>query len=297
MGSYSTLTNQPIDIHMDEDWYDNGWSISGGSATHVSCNEGAIRNTTMPTEAGETYKVMFTVSGWSSGVVYPILGGTNGTSVSANGTYEQEITAADSSGLMFWSDGDLIIQLIRVSSGEIPATTFSFSKDNLQWGSYWSYAPDMMARFLDGYYTWKSGQLWIHDENNIRNNYYGQQYGSEIRFYVNLNPTQIKNFYSMRLKSNKAWSATEIKIEPREGKSKGQLSRIKKGNFRPLQGDWFADFLKDMNDPRFGTELEALMNGADLQGCIMEVTIKNDDTTEVRLLSIDVEVAPSQYTY
>lgn len=297
MGTYTTLTNESIDIHLGDDWYDNGWSISSGRATHVSCNEGTIRNTTMPTEAGETYKVRFTVMNWSSGIVYAILGGVNGPNVSANGTYEQEITAMDSSGLKFWSDGDLTIELIRVSLGEIPAVTFSFDRNNLLWASYWSYSPDLMARFLDGYYTWKDGQLWKHNANEVRNNFYGDQYPSIIKFFVNISPTQIKDFYSVRLKSNKVWVATEIRIPPREGKSNGQLSRLKKGRFKRLQGDWFADFMRDMLDPRFINELDALTQGALLQGNWMEITLENNDEGEVRMMSVDVQVGASNYTY
>lgn len=297
MGTYTTLTNQPIDIHLGDDWYDNGWSISEGKAIHESCNEGTIRNTTMPTESGETYKVRFTVMNWSSGIVYAILGGVNGPNVSANGTYEQEITAMDSSGLKFWSDGDLTIELIRVSLGEIPAVTFSFDRNNLSWASYWSYSPDLMARFLDGYYTWKDGQLWKHNANEVRNNFYGEQYPSIIKFFVNISPTQIKDFYSVRLKSNKVWVATEIRIPPREGKSNGQLSRLKKGRFKRLQGDWFADFMRDMLDPRFLNEVDALVGGALLQGNWMEITLENNDEGEVRMMSVDVQVGASNYTY
>lgn len=297
MGTYATLTNQPIDIHLGDDWYDNGWSISEGKAIHESCNEGTIRNTTMPTEAGESYKVRFTVSGWSSGEVYPIVGGTAGTPVTSNGTYEQEITAGDATGLMFFSDGDLAVELIRVSLGEVPAVTFSFNKDHMLWTSYWSYAPEMMSKFLDGFYTWKEGQLWKHNENEARNTFYGEKYPSIIKFYVNVSPTQVKNFYSIRLKSNKVWAATEIMIPPREGKNQGQLSRLKTGRFKRLQGDWFADFMRDMLDPRFLNEVDALVGGALLQGNWMEVTLENNDEGEVRLISVDVQVSEQNYTY
>lgn len=297
MGTYSTLTNEPIDIHMDADWYDNGWSISEGKAIHVSCNEGTIKNNTMPTEVDEEYKVSFVVSGYSSGEVTPIIGGTYGTPVTANGTYEQTITAADSSGLKFWSDGDLTIALIRVSLGEVPATTFSFDKNNLKWTSYWSYSPEMAARFLDGYFLWKDGRLWKANENELRNNFFGEQYPSIIKFYVNIEPSAVKNFYTIRLKSNKVWAATEIMIPPRVGKSQGQRSRLKKGRFKVYQGDFFADFMRDMNDPRFLNELDALTQGALLQGNWMEITLENNDTGEVRMVSVDVQVDVQNYSY
>lgn len=297
MGTYSTLTDQPIDIHLGDDWYDNGWSISEGKAIHVSCNEGTIRNTTLPTESGESYKVRFTVSNWSSGVVTPIVGGTNGTPVSANGTYEQEIVAADSTGLMFFSDGDLTIELIRVSLGEVPAVTFSFNTQKMVWTSYWSYTPEMMSKFLDEYYSWKDGDLWIHNENPLHNNFHGEQYSSIITFYMNVNHTQVKTLYSMRQNGNKPWSVTEVEIPPRAGKSRGQLSRLKSGNFKNIQGQWFGDFMRDMLDPRFGTPDQALFKGAVLQGETAKITIEIQDTGEVRLVSVDILGSTQNYTY
>lgn len=290
MGTYTTLTNQPIDIHMNGDWYDNGWSISEGKAIHVSCNEGVIKNSTLPTESGKSYKVRFTVSGWSSGVVYPIIGGTQGTPISANGTYEEEILAGDSSGLKFYSNGDLTIQLIRISLGQVPAVTFSFNIDTLTWTSYWSYAPDMMARFLDNYISWKDGTMWIHNQNNVRNIFYGQEYPSVIEFYCNINYDQDKDFYNMVLNGSHQWLA-ELTLPPRPGKAQGQSSRIKPLNFVLEKGRYTSAFLRDMNDPRFTDQMQALMKGAYLQGQIMKVRLTNNSTDEVQLISVEIDVS------
>lgn len=290
MGIYTTLINEPIEIHLNDDWYDNGWSISEGRATHVSCNEGTILNDTIPTEAGETYRVRYTVMNWQSGIVQPIIGGTPGASVSANGTYVEDITAIDNTGIKFYSDGDLTIQLIRVSHGEIPAVTFSFDKNTLLWTSYWSYNPDMMSRFLDRYISWKDGTLWIHNANDRMNSFYGVDYPSIITFYCNVNYDQDKDFYTLTLNGSSVWRA-DVSLPARTGKSRGQASRIKPGNFKLEKGQWKAAFLRDMNDPRFIDEQQALMRGAYLQGQIMKITLTNNDIGEMQLISVEVDVS------
>lgn len=290
MGTYSTLTDQPIDIHLGDDWYDDGWSISGGRATHNSCNSGIIVNSSLVTVAGERYKVRFTVVNWESGVVTPIVGGVLGTPVSAVGTYEEEIEAQDSSGLKFFSDGDLTIELIRVSHGEIPAVTFSFDPDTLKWVSYWSYSPDMMGRFLDQYVSWKDGEFWVHNKNEVRNSFYGNKYPSQIVFYCNVNYDQDKDFYSLIFNGSSPWSA-EVELPPRHGKSKGQRSRIKIGDFKFEKGRWVGAFRRDMNDPRFSDELQALMRGAYLQGQYMKVTITNNNDDPMELATIEIDVS------
>lgn len=72
-------------------------SIAGGKAT-VSSNSGYWRQDEVPLEAGKTYTVTWTVSGYVSGSTTPFfLGGTsaNGTYVSGNGTFTQDLTAND----------------------------------------------------------------------------------------------------------------------------------------------------------------------------------------------------------
>ena len=297
MGSYSVLQNGSISIDLQLDIRDNGWITTDGLAVHSGCNAGLIKNNSIPTVAGQEYTVYYSLIERTSGVVRPIIGGTVGTDVTEVGSYSETLTATDDSGLKFYSDGNLKIGLINVSKGTISGVTLAFNEDNNKWVSYLSYQPEYMVKFLDKFITFISGTAWEHNINELRNNFYNEQFTSKITFYCNVSPTEVKNFYTLREKSNKVWEVTEAKIDPREGKSIGQRSRIKKGNFQSLQGDWFSSFLKDLNDPRFDTELKALLNGADLQGSVMEVTIENKDTIEVRLLSVDVEVSKQEYTY
>lgn len=296
MGQYNIFKNQVLEVDVIEDFYDLGWAIAEGRAIHRACNSGIIRNKGFVTEPGVEYKLIYTVSDYTLGSVYPILGGVSGPVVNSAGSYTVLITAADDSGLSFWSDGNLTVMSVRVAQGSSPGSTELFNDNNKKWVGERSYVPEFGTKFLDEVVVFQNGQPWLQNSNEIRNNFFGNQYESAIEFYVNVDPTQIKNFYSMRLKSNKAWSAPEINIIPREGKENGQFSRIKKGNFRNYQGDWFADFMKDMNDPRFDPE-DALFMGADLQGGVAKIRIENDDTVEVRLMSVDVTVAAQDYTY
>lgn len=297
MGAITILKNTSVAIDLASDSQDNGWDVSNGYANHSSCNSGVIKNTVFPTVTGQEYTLSYKVLNYSSGQVYMIIGGVNGTSRTADGIYKETLVADDDSGVQFYSDGNLSIGLVKISQGNSPATTIMFNENNNKFVSYVSAQPEYMAKFINSFFMFKDGQLWENNINGTRNNFFGEQFTSKITFYCNLNPTEVKNFYTLREKSNKVWTVAEAKIDPREGKSVGQRSRIKKGNFKSLQGDWFANFLKDLNDPRYTTELDALFNGADLQGNVMEITIENTDTVEVRLLSVDVEVSKQEYTY
>lgn len=283
---------------------DTGWSISDIYATHTSCNAGIIKSmTSLGLIVGHTYTVTYTVDNYVSGGVNVIAGTTNGTSRTANGTYTENITVASIPQLSFYSDGSLRISILSfydVAQGITSGTTVCFNEKYNKWTSEYSAIPELWIKFVDNFFSVKNGQLWLHNSNEIRNNFYNVQYTSKITFYVNINPEMVKNFYSIRQQSTSAWSSSndgDIFINPYQGKPNGQMSRLKGGNYRNLQGDWFADFLRDLSDPRFGTTLDALFNGADLQGKVMEITIENADITEVRLVHIDAKTAPQNYTY
>lgn len=299
MGSVTAIKGQTINVNLLEDSRDNGWVISGGKAVHSACNQGYIELLNSNYTVGVPNVFEYVVSGYSSGTVNIRVGSEDGASESSNGTKKETFTPEENDKVRFWSDGSLTIDVLAIypvtetSNG----TTVGFDEKGNKWVSYYSYEPEMMVNGLNSFFTSRDGEMWKHDANAVMNSFYGTEYPSRITFYCNLSPTEVKNFYSMRQKSNKAWSVPEIIIPERYGKPNGQRSRIKKGNFKRWQGDFWADFLRDMNDDRFTTELDALLRGAELQGSIMKITIENTDSEQVRLLSVDILVSPSQYTY
>src|SRR5690606_5759147 len=165
------------------------------------------------------------------------------------------------------------------------------------WVGYRSYIPYFATKFLDSVFAFTGATMWEQSVNETRNNFFGDQYSSIITFYMNVNPHQVKTLFSMRQNGNKPWSVTEVEIPPRAGKSRGQLSRLKSGNFKNIQGQWFGDFMRDMLDPRFGTPDQALFKGAVLQGETAKITMEIKDTGEVRLVSVDILGSTQNYTY
>lgn len=296
MGKITVLKNTAITIDLNSDYRDNGWSIGSGVAYHDSCNSGALFHNYFKSEIGEEYKVKYRVSNISNGTLQATLGGVEMAPISVDGYYESTIIAMNTDGIEFWSDADLELSELAITAGETEYNTLVFNNDGSAWVGYVSYTSDFMTKFIDDFYTFKDGELWKHNVNDNLNSFYGVRYPSIITFYVNINPTMVKTLSSMRLNSNKPWDVL-VEIRPREGKLNGQRSRIKRGNFKNLQGQWFADFLKDMNDVRFNNELEALFKGADLQGNVIKLTIEYNENEPVRLLSVDTLESPQNYTY
>lgn len=300
MSSYTIIKNQSILIDLPSDIADQGWTISGGTAYHSGCNSGYIeRLFDLSTATQWTFR--YIIPSITTGSINIIVNGEVGISRTVAGTYEETFNVTGNNILVrFFSTGINQLQVLQIfaPSEESNAITLLFNEYADKWVGNHSAHPEMMRKFINDFFMFEDGRLWVCNSDLVpRNNFFGIQYPSIITFYCNINPTEIKNFHGMRQKSNKRWSVPDIEIFPYYGKPEGQKSRLKKDRFRSLQGDWFADFLRDINDPRFTTELDSLMRGADLQGSVMKITIRNDDIVEVRLLSIDVIVSKSDYTY
>lgn len=301
---FVTLKNTPIEIDLAQLAVDNGWRISGETAYHEACFAGYIelKNTVVTEET--SYVVEYKVVDYVSGGVNVIIGGVAGASVTTNGIVKQTIIVPDNPTdlvVKFYSDGELGIKyfdIYPVLEDADNGHVLGFNIDQNKWTTYYSGERENMLKFINDFFAFQNGRLWKMNANLTRNNFFDTQYTSKITLVVNINPTQIKNFFSIRQKTNKVWGVPSIVIPPSEGKVNGMESDILSGNFEVLNnGDFFADFLRDKTDPRFLTELQALFEGAQLQGNYAVITFENTSTEEIRTLSIDFIVSKQDYTY
>ena len=87
------------------------------------------------------------------------------------------------------------------------ANTLTFDEGTKGWTSFHSFVPDWMQRLNNRFFTVKSGQLYLHndEDNAVRNNFYGVQYDTTIKAIVNEYPSEIKFAKTIMLEANKAF--------------------------------------------------------------------------------------------
>lgn len=285
---------------------DTGWTVSGGTAVHTSCNPGTmIAQTPFALVLGRQYTFTYKVFDYASNGVKLIAGTANGTTRTANGTYTETLTMTGSNILSFFSDGALGISDLKfydTLTGVTLGTTISFNSKTKEWGSEYSYKQEVYIKFKNKFLSLNSGNLWLHNANQVRNNFNGVQYNSQVKLYANFAPTTEKQWYTVRVESNKVWccpNTGDIIILPTEGKPAGMSSRLAKNRFNRYRGSYYADFLRNILDPRFTGDpaVKALFQAESLQGRVMELLFTNDDTVEVILFEIDFKSAPISITY
>lgn len=85
--------------------------------------------------------------------------------------------------------------------------TLSYSEGVQGWPSFYSFYPDYMIGMNNYFYTFKGGNLYRHNVNETRNEFYGQQYTSRLVSVFNTSPLENKLFKTLNLEGDSTWNA------------------------------------------------------------------------------------------
>jgi len=171
----------------------------------------------------------------------------------------------------------------------VEGQTLAYSEWISRWTSFYSYLPEKMEYTGMVTVAFKDGSLWLQDSNSLRNNFFGVQYNSQIQPIVNEGPKNMKAYRAIVVESNEAWSCPKITIPANSKYINGMETRITKSRFINKEGIFYSEIPKDTLTPGFATQLEALINGRDMRGKILNILFQNDDTSEVVFFSFNVK--------
>ena len=111
-------------------------------------------------------------------------------------------------------------------------STLAYSDASKGWTSFFSYVPEKMIGMNSYFYTFKNGNLWRHNTNQRRNNFYGVDNSSKVVGVFNIEPTSVKNFNTFSTDNDTPWDCTFY-----TDLSKGTIS---KSQFVEKEGGYFA---------------------------------------------------------
>lgn len=83
--------------------------------------------------------------------------------------------------------------------------TLTYSPFAEGWTSFHSYFPEWMIGMNGRFYTFKSGQLYLHHSNPSRNEYYGVNYPSTVTPIFNDSPLDAKMFLALEIDGTDPW--------------------------------------------------------------------------------------------
>lgn len=108
--------------------------------------------------------------------------------------------------------------------------TLTYSEGAKGWPSFYSYYPEWILAMNQYLYTFKGGNLWQHNVNEARNNYYNIPGISTITGVFNQEPTTQKLFKTIEIESNSSWDCT-LTSDLGSGFMAGSYFELKEGSF------------------------------------------------------------------
>ena len=111
--------------------------------------------------------------------------------------------------------------------------TLTFSPPAQGWPSFYSYTPEWIQGMNQYLYTFSGGNLWQHNTNELRNNFYGSQDSSKMESVFNAEPMMNKLFKTVAYEGDHAWKAELVTELQTPGV-------IEKAFFKKKESDWFA---------------------------------------------------------
>jgi hypothetical protein len=212
-------------------------------------------------------------------------------------TYFRDISQKikDSSNIYVYASMDVFnayitVTFIDTTGNVIPNQTIVYHTPDNKWKTKLSYTPEYYGSNALTFVSFKDGELWEHNDQTVaRNNFYGTQYSTKVKFVANEDYLTVKNYASIAIYSNKLWSSPnigDIKVPASTGYPIGMESRLLPAKFRWKESVAYADYLRDANTPNFPTQEAALMGGRKLRGQVLIQEIQNSDTDETVLYSV-----------
>ena len=88
--------------------------------------------------------------------------------------------------------------------------TLSFSEETKGWTTFKSFVPEDGVSINNEYYTFNNGDIYKHHSNNIRNNFYGEQFDSSVAVIFNDEPASVKSFMTINYEGSQARTTSSL---------------------------------------------------------------------------------------
>lgn len=300
--AYEAIQGIPLDIDLNLQGRSTGWTLSGTTATHESCNAGYLKAIGLDLIDGISYTVTFSVMSISGGFIRVDIGDTQSSNITTSGFKSVVLTASGDAQLKFYSNANCVIELLNIRSNQVITSekqdnTLAFSSQIGKWTSFYNFSPDDGESIFTNLYTFKNGVTYLHNPfNPSRASIYGSQYMAIIKASFNEAPGVVKMFQSINMNSGTLMVTGNDGVET----SIGQISELDEQDFLQhvlddgvtvinvydKDGIYLARFLRDMTS---GT----VYGGDLLRGNYVTIELVAGNPSELKLISVSVKSVPS----
>ena len=166
--------------------------------------------------------------------------------------------------------------------------TLVYSKGKQGWIQNYPFKPENYCALQSDYVSFKDGNLWLHGDTSQYNNFYGVPYVRTVKYVCNVDIEKVKDFIRIDLTTNSPPFCPNLTVPFTDQNPTGMDTEITKPMFDQVLGKFWAKIPKDkltppemLNPPTID---EAWVNGRDMQGDVLIVSISNDSNNLAPLL-------------
>lgn len=153
-------------------------------------------------------------------------------------------------GFFDYFDGQAV-QLLQGGSNNgntIESYAFSFNERRNGYCSFYSYKEaEWLLSGEDTLYSWKDGQLWIHNNTTTYSNFFNQQFDASITLVFNLNLIEKKTWTSIAELSSAIWRCPSIFSNVLSHTTQRQETTLVDAEFATLESMFHAAIKRDVN--------------------------------------------------
>jgi hypothetical protein len=169
----------------------------------------------------------------------------------------------------------------------IPGEVIAFNEGKTRWVTFYSYLPEHMVNSGVSLVTFRDGDLFVHNDSDTYNNFYGLQDTLRLRFTSNEAPSDIKVYSSIFTESTDVFKMTSAINQF------GQKTSLIEEDFEEREGVFYSNILRDENTPNVSLPL---LEGDDMRCHTMEIELENDSTSYQKLTAVGVRSSRSMLT-
>jgi len=151
------------------------------------------------------------------------------------------------------------------SGDGLPDYTIAFSETRNAYSSFYDYYPEWIESAGNLLITWKSGELWTHNNTSAYANFYGTQYNPSIKLVFNDNQNIKKHYNTITTLGSTTWVAPTVGDV---NTNLNQQSKLIQADFKIKDDKYHAAFKRDVNSTG------GLYNGNVLKGSWIELNLK-----------------------
>ena len=140
------------------------------------------------------------------------------------------------------SDGSSVSVTVTGTDNHVSPETLAYSTKKNFWLTFYSFLPSLYENLHNRFFSFLAGQMYRHNVNETRNNFYGTQYSSTLNMISRANPSDVKVYDAMSLEGNSSWSAVVSNTEQTTGTMASTEFEEREGMYyRQIEKDATAD--------------------------------------------------------